>query len=168
VRRVIGRLWCCAAPACSPRTMQLISLKATTTASPTISAHHDNPARLHWIPIANGAWHGRTFPPTFRLQASQRVRHQTRQMHCTLSLMQCSPCVGVEVFEFSQTIDSGVPVCNDIEKERDPQQQVFYQTIKASQASRPSSARSQAESGALRNQAVPSLAVDNIPADTTT
>jgi hypothetical protein len=59
-------------------------------------------------------------------------------------------------------------VCNDIEKERDPQQQVFYQTIKTSQASRPSSARSQAESGALRVQVVPSLAVESIASDTTT
>ncbi len=93
---------------------------------------------------------------------------------------------------------SGVPVCNEIETERDPQQQLQYQTIKAT-ASRPPSAgahvtdlnasatpRGQGARGAASNQlhpkfgnnrvivtgsrfrGVPSLAVENIDAVDTT
>jgi hypothetical protein len=70
---------------------------------------------------------------------------------------------------------AGVPVCNEIERDRDPQQQVFYQTIKPAQASRPTSAKLQAGavhaiprpagSAAL---AVPTLDVQSIDEDTTT
>ncbi len=83
-------------------------------------------------------------------------------------------------------------MCNEIERERDPQQQVFYQTIKAS-ASRPSSAKSLGQaadatprgSGGIshnsqkkngsncleagaRFQGIPALAVENLDTDTTT
>jgi hypothetical protein len=44
-------------------------------------------------------------------------------------------------------IVAGVPVCNEVERERDPQQQAYYQTIKAT-ASRPSSAKSHSDSAA--------------------
>jgi hypothetical protein len=59
-------------------------------------------------------------------------------------------------------IVAGVPVCNEVERERDPQQQVYYQTIKAT-ASRPSSAKSHSDPAAETPRATGAL-----PPQTTT
>lgn len=68
-------------------------------------------------------------------------------------------------------------MCNEVDRERDPQQQVFFQTLKPSHASRPTSAKPHADaadySATPRGvdssfKLVPALAVESISSDTTT